>query len=129
MSIDSNLRTLTLQNPAVAALIGSRFHLDRIPDGATYPLIRSQIITDPFDRSHSGTHGGRARVQLDVYDDDQAAVNSAADALTAWLDNYKGGMGSYNVTIQVMNRPSFWEAEARLFRRVIEIDVLYFNQV
>lgn len=125
MSVESNLRTLTLQNAAIVALIGSRFHIDHIPDTATYPLVRAQLITDPFSRTHSGTFGGRALVQLDVFDDDQSGRDAASDALIAWLDNYNGAMGSYNVTIQVKDRRGNWEAESRLYRRLLEVEILY----
>lgn len=127
MSIESNLRTLALQNAAVVAQIGSRFHIDHIPETATYPLVRAQIIADPFNRTHGGTFGGRALVQLDVFDDDPTNCNAAADALIAWLDNYNGGMGNNNVTIQVKSRVGNWEADSRLYRRLLEVEILYFK--
>lgn len=129
MSIESNLRTLTLQNAAVVAQIGSRFHIDHIPDTATYPLVLAQIIADPFSRTHSGTIGGRALVQLDVYDNDQTNCNAAGDALIAWLDNYNGAMGNYNVTIQVKSRVGNWDVDSRLYRRLLEVEILYFKNV
>lgn len=128
MSLDSNLRTLTLQHPAVATAIGNRYYVDHIPDGQTpivYPCVRAVTITNPHLRTHSGTHGGRETVQLDVYSDAQATRDSTADAIIAWLDNYRGGMGSYNVTIQVRNKPRSWEAESRLYRCMIELEILY----
>lgn len=132
MSVDSNLRTLALTNAAVVAQISNRYFIDRIPEisgGMTYPCVRAQLITDPFARTHSGTYGGRALVQLDVFDDDQINCSTAADALVAWLDNYHGGMGNYNVTIQVRNRQGFWEPDSRLFRRLLEVEILYMNHV
>lgn len=130
MSLDTALRTLVLQNPAVVAAIGARYHIDHIPDGETYPCVRAATIADPFLRSHAGTHGGRETVQLDVYDDDQTGRDAAADAIVAWLDNYRGALGaSYNATIQVRNKPRSWEAETRLYRCMIEIEVLYFKNV
>lgn len=129
MSVDSNLRTLALTNAGIVAQINNRYHIDRIPDTATYPLVRSQLIADPFQRTHSGTFGGRALVQLDVYDDDQTNCTAAADAIVAWLDNYNGAMSGYHVTIQVRNRQGFWEPDSRLFRRLLELEILYFNNV
>lgn len=128
MSVDSNLRTLALQNAAVTTQIGSRFFINWIPEiqgGMTYPCVRAQTITDPFARTHGGTYGGRALVQLDVFDNDEATCNIAADALTSWLDNYRGGMGAYNVTVQIKNRMGGWEEESRLFRRILEVEILY----
>ncbi len=127
MSIDSDLRTLTLQNPAVVAQIGARYHIDHIPDSAVYPCVRATTISDPFSRTHNGTFGGTARVQLDVYDDDPINCNAAADTLVGWLDNYHGGMGSHNVTIQAKNNQGGYEADVKLFRRLLEIEVLHLN--
>lgn len=125
MSLDTSLRTLTLQNTAVAAAIGSRYHADKLPDDVTYPCVRAQVITDPLLRTHSGTHGGRELVQLDVYSDLQSTRDSASDAVIAWLDNYRGAMGSWNVTILVRNKLRSWEAESRLYRCMIELEILY----
>lgn len=125
MSLDTDLRTLALANAGIAAAISTRYHIDKFPDTVTYPCVRAVTITDPFLRSHAGTYGGRETVQLDVYSDAQSTRDSAADALIAYLDNYKGAMGSANVTIQVTNRPRSWEAETRLYRCMIELSILY----
>jgi len=127
MSLDTSLRTLTLQNAAVTAALGSRYYVDNLPDGMSYPCVRAQTITDPFLRSHSSTFGGKETVQLDVYSDTQTTRDSAADALIAWLDNYKGAMGSWNVTIQIRNKPRSWEPESRLYRCMLELTILYLN--
>lgn len=127
MSLDTSLRTLVLQNAAVVTAISTRYHIDKLPDTVTYPCVRAVTVTDPSIRTHSGTHGGRELVQLDVFDDDQTTRDSAADALITWLDNYRGGMGSYNVTIQVTNKPRSWEPESRLYRCMIELEILYFS--
>jgi hypothetical protein len=128
MSLDTSLRTLTLQNPAVTTAIGSRYHIDNLPDIVSYPCVRALTITNPRLRSHAGTHGLRETVQLDVYSDVQTTRDSAAAAIVAWLDNYKGAMGSSgNVTIQVRSSPPSWEAESRLYRCMIELSILYLN--
>lgn len=126
MSLDTDLRTLTLQNAAVVAAIGNRYHTDNLPDTVTYPCVRAVVITNPPIRSHYGTYGGRELVQQDVYSNVQSTRDSAADALIAWLDNYRGMMGGYNVTIQVRNKPRSWEPESRLYRCMIELEILYF---
>ena len=125
MSLDTSLRTLTLQNAAVVTAIASRYHIDNLPDEVSYPCVRAQAITDPSLRSHSGTFGGLETVQLDVYSDTQTTRDSAADAIIAWLDNYKGAMGSNSVTIQVRNKPRSSESESRLYRCMIELSILY----
>lgn len=125
MSLDTSLRTLVLQNAAVVTAIGARYHVDNLPDEVTYPCVRAQTITDPSLRANSGTYGGREVVQLDVYSDVQSARDSASDAIISWLDNYRGAMGNWNVTILVRNKPRSWEAESRLYRCMIELEILY----
>ena len=125
MSLDTDLRTLALANAGITTAISTRYYIDHLPDNVTYPCVRAATITDPFLRSHAGTYGGRETVQLDVYSDAQSTRDSAANALIAYLDNYKGAMGSANVTIQVRNRPRLWEAESRLYRCIVELSILY----
>jgi len=126
MPLDTSLRTLVLQNPAVTAAISTRYYVDNLPDNVTYPCVRAQTITDPSLRSHSGTYGGMETVQLDVYSNTQTTRDSAADAIIAWLDNYRGWMGNgQNATIQVRNKPRSWEADSRLYRCMIELVILY----
>lgn len=127
MSLDTSLRTLVLQNPAVVTAISSRYHIDNLPDGVSYPCVRAITIADPSQRTHNGTFGGTETVQLDVYSDTQITRDSAADAIITWLDNYKGALGSWNATIQVKDKPRSWEPESRLYRCMIEVSVLYFT--
>jgi hypothetical protein len=127
MSLDTDLRELTLTDSAVSTAIGERYHVDHLPDNVTYPCVRAQTITDPFLRSHDGTYGGVEVVQLDVYSNTQTTRDSAADAVIAWLDNYNDALGDRSATIQVRNNPRSWEPEARLYRCMIELSILYLN--
>ena len=129
--LETPLRALVLQNADVVTAIGQRFYWRYIPEETSYPCIKAQTITNPLDRTHGGTHGGRERVQIDVYDnkDQESRCHAAADTLVIWLDNYKGGMGSHNVTIQVKSDVPMPDPDIRLFRRMLEIEILYFKQV
>lgn len=128
--LESSLRTLALQSPAVSTAFGVRFYWNKIPDGTSYPCARAQTISDIALDTHSNTWGGKALVQIDVFDDDKANCNTNAALIRSWLHRYNGALGaSYNATIQVRNAPSGWDDEARLFRRILEVDILYFNNV
>jgi hypothetical protein len=127
--IETSLKSLTLQNTAVATAVGQRYYLDRIPDSTpsapiSYPLIKAQTISDTGYRTQSGTFGGTALIQLDVWDDDKPTCNQTAETLRAWLDNYKGGMGDLDVTIQIRNMPSSPDSDTKLFRRILEAQIL-----
>jgi hypothetical protein len=128
--LESSLRTLALQNASVSSAFGTRFFWNKIPDSVTYPVVRAQTITDTAEDTHSNTWGGRAVVQLDVFDDDKAGANTNAEIIRGWLHRYKGALGSsYNATIKVRNVSSLYDDESRLFRRLMEVDVLYFTNV
>ena len=127
MSLDTDLRTLTLQDTAVSGAIGTRYHIEHLPDNVTYPCVRAQTITDPSLRSHDDTYGGKEVVQLDVYSDKQSERDTAPDALVNYLDNYKGALGYSNVTIQVRNKPRSWEPDSRLYRCMLELTILYLS--
>jgi hypothetical protein len=126
--LETSLRSLTLQNPAVSTAIAQRYYIDRIPDGVGYPLIKAQTISDVGYRTQSGTFGGTALIQLDVWDDDKPTCNQTAETLRSWLDNYKGGMGDLDVTIQIRNMPSSPDSDTKLFRRILEAQILYLKR-
>jgi hypothetical protein len=126
--LETSLRALTLQNAPVAAALGPRYYMDKLPDEPTYPAPRAQTITDnPID-THGGKAGGRATIQIDIFDDDKATANQTAELVRGWLHNYHGEIGSlYHGTIKARNMMSDWDEESRLFRRILEIEVLYFH--
>ena len=125
--LESSLRTLALQHPDVTTAFSTRFYWNHIPDGVTYPCIKAQTITDIAEDTHSRNWGGRALVQLDVYDDDKTNCNAGTDKVRNWLHRYNGGMGTYRVTIKVRNAPSTFDDEARLYRRMLEVSILYMS--
>lgn len=128
--LESSLRTLTLQHSSVAAAFGTRFYWNKLPDSLTYPTARAQTISDNAMDTHGNTWGGKAVVQIDVWDDDKANCNTNAGLIRSWLHRYNGSLGaSYIATIKVRNAQSGWDDEARLFRQILEVDILYFNNV
>lgn len=127
--IESDFRTLALQGPSISTTFGNRFYWSRIPDSTAYPCVRAVVVSDPQIDTHSGNVGGRMTVQLDVYNDGDLVCRTSADLLKAWLHNYRGAMGSQSVTIKARNPVNIDESDTRLFRRMIQVEVLYLNQV
>lgn len=124
--IETALRALTLQNAAIVTAFGNRYYIDRIPDGVTYPLIRAQTINDGEQDTHENTYGTRALVQLDIWDNDKAGCNVNALLVRSWLHRYKGVCGGGNATIKVRNAPSVPDPDTQLFRKILEVDILFF---
>ena len=128
MDIETALKALTLGNATIAAAIGQRYYIDRIPgDVTTYPLTRAQTVSDiPMD-AHGSNVGGRALIQLDIYDDDKATCNTTTASVKGWLHRYQGAFGSGSATIKVSNTRSIAEPDTKLFRQVLEVSILYFT--
>lgn len=124
--IETGLRALVLQNPAVVTAFGNRYYIDRIPDNVTYPLMRAQTINDAEQDTHESTFGTRALIQLDVWDDDKAGCNTNTSIVRDWLHRYRGAYGTGNATIKVRNVPSVPDPETKIFRRILELDIIYF---
>jgi len=128
MDFQSGVRARLLANGLVSGAVGTRIDWGQRPQGAAYPAIVLQTISDPRPAHLKDYEETRSTlVQLDVYSDVQSTRDSAADALVAWLDNYRGMMGSWNATIQVRNKPRSWEPDSRLYRCMIELEILYLN--
>jgi hypothetical protein len=125
MDIETALKALTLQNASIAAVFGQRYYIDRIPPEVTiYPIMRAQTISDIDQDTHSSTWGARATVQLDIWDDDKATCNTSAALVRTWLHRYKGAFGSGEATIKVRNAPSVPDPDTKLFRKILEVDLL-----
>jgi hypothetical protein len=125
--LETGLKALILQNNAVATAFGQRYYIDKIPDGVTYPVIRAQTINDAEQDTHSNTWGSRALIQVDIWDDDKAGCNTNAALVRGWLHRYTGAFSGGNATIKVRNAPSIPDPNTRLFRRILEVEILYFN--
>jgi hypothetical protein len=126
MDADVSLKALVLQNGPIAAAIGQRYYIDRIPEGiTTYPIVRAQIISDSEQDTHSSTWGSRITTQVDVWDDDKQNCNITAALVRGWLHRYYGAFGEGNAIIKVRNAPSVPDPETKLFRKILEVDILY----
>lgn len=65
-----------LATSAVTALVASRIWRIKLPQRATYPAIRVQLISNPEGKHLRGPHGAtRSRVQVDVYEAEASAGN------------------------------------------------------
>lgn len=124
MDIDTALRAVVLQNGAIAAAFGQRYYIDRIPDNVTYPIIRAQIISDSEQDTHVDTWGIRAVVQVEIWDDDKQGCNVNSALVRNWLHRYKGAFSTGEATIKIRNAPNVPDPDTRLFRRILEADIL-----
>lgn len=97
--IRSALRTYLLANSEVAALIGTRLYLTRIPENGSFPCVT-------FRRAGSGRHqdmraaSGYAEASFDfeIWSDDSEEVEAVCESLRQALQGYRGLMDTTPVS-------------------------------
>lgn len=91
MSIEAAVRAQLVDNGNVAALIGTRAYLTRLPQNPTYPAIALRIVGMDQDMAHDGpVDFAASRIQVDLYADEFAEVRTLADAVRIALNGYSG---------------------------------------
>lgn len=117
MGIEIALRTLLVNDAAVAALAGSRVYPLRLPQNYTLPGISYQRISTA--RTHEidigPTGWAWARFQIDCWADSYGTVRSLAEATRQALDGYKGTSSSTHIG------GMYIESERDLFEETTEI--------
>jgi hypothetical protein len=85
--IEVTIRTLLVEDPAVAAIVNGRIYQLILPQGVTLPALRIQLIDEPVNVHLRGADGTRrARVQIDCYVAESAGympLGVLADAVDA----------------------------------------------
>lgn len=87
------------------SLVGDRVYVDKIPQAATYPLVRVALVHEPTDYHLKGGHRYRARVQVDAYAHEASGVDPYAQVMTiadaihgddagSGLSGWRGNLGS-----------------------------------
>lgn len=95
MTLESELRTFTIADAAVAAQVGARMHSMKLPQTPTLPAIVFQRI----DTRREGELAGpdqlpRPRMQLRCWAASPSLAGSLAGAVRRRLDGYRGTWGS-----------------------------------
>lgn len=96
MNVELAVAERLMADAAVAALVGSRVYVVKLPQRVTYPAVRVQLVDQP-QRYHLRGEDEltRARVQIDAYASEDAGGNpytsadNVADAIEASLSGKK----------------------------------------
>jgi Protein of unknown function (DUF3168) len=95
MSMEEALVAFLLSVPGVAALVGSRIHWVRLPQGLDTPHVRLTVISGGLTYNYSGADSVQGmRVQMDCFGDTYASAKSVGRAVEAALSGFRGVMGS-----------------------------------
>lgn len=91
--MEEAFRAILTTDTAVKALIpASRINWGTHPQGAAFPAIVLNVISDAEDYHMNGPNGlFQGRVQVDVYADTYGAAKAASRAVRALLHCYRGG--------------------------------------
>jgi hypothetical protein len=85
--------------PAIVALVGTRIYPVTVPQQATPPFIRTNLVsTVPIDTKNAPADVDQHRVQIDCIATTYTQALSIAQAVRTSLDRYRG-----NVTLQSGN--------------------------
>lgn len=99
-NIRGAIRSLVLADSGVSNLIGTRMHIDKLPQDWTSPAIRYSVISSPREHNLTGPVGrADRRIQIDCYSlsskseavDVAEAVREAIDGVRTTQDGVKIG--------------------------------------
>lgn len=91
MTVEQAVRERLLADAPLAALVGTRVYMLKLPQKPTLPAVRVQLVDEPKEYHLRGEDGAtRARVQVDAYQYETASdpydsVSDVADAAHAAL--------------------------------------------
>jgi hypothetical protein len=117
---ESELRTLLLGQPAIAALVGERVYPVTLPQGATLPAMTYQVISGAGDGdAHTGPGLSRRRYQFDCW----AATYGTAAALGLALVQAVHARRVLGQAALMDNEVDQYEAETQRWRRIVDVMV------
>lgn len=124
--IEADLRTFLLSQPAISALVGTRFYPLRLPQGVAFPAITYQTVFGTSEFTHDGpAHLGRRRIQIDCWAKGNTGYNQVvalADEIRTAVVGYLGAMGGTPYAAgRLVNVLDIPEPEPALWRRMVEI--------
>lgn len=90
--ISATIRSITVADSAVAALVGTRMYSDVIPQKCTMPAILYSVVDTVANEHLSGIADvSRARIQIDCFAKTRSQANSLGDAVRLALEKQNRG--------------------------------------
>jgi len=109
----------------LALVLGTGVHVDELPQNVVFPCVRIEVVSDYPKATNSGTGLGRATLQLNVIDNDRVTAGNVAELIRTTYDGYTGMIGEFKTRVLARNLTSDWIENAKLFVRMVEVDVGY----
>ncbi len=126
----NDFRTYLLADAGVAALIGTRFRLGKIPQNAAYPYCRYALISEIVENTHADADPtktiNRVLVQIDVFDKSAVVVLNVKDALRDAVNSKSFIQDNTNFGyVEIENSGSDYEPDTELFRQMIVFRIIW----
>lgn len=117
---ESQMRTILLGQPGLAALVGERMYPQTLPQGATLPAVTYSLISGTTEGdSQDGPGVSRRRYQFDCWGATYSDATAVATALTTAVSGTRRiGQASF-----VDNEVDGFEAETQRWRRIVDVMV------
>lgn len=119
MNFEEGIRYILANNSAVKAVVGARIYPASLPQGATYPALTYQIITEDDQNTVADVGDLKwSRVQVDSWAGTYAAAKSLADLVNAALNVKKSVLvGVTIVSSSMVGGRYFFEEAVKAHRR------------
>lgn len=120
--IQKAIRKLLVNDPAVAAIVGTRVYPIHVDGALTPPYIKYLTVSDA--RIYRTIRP--PRIQVSCWADDYPTVRQLAEVVIAALDDYHGVIDGVAIeSIRYLNGPELYEAETRLYHIPCDFRVTY----
>ncbi len=128
MTVRTDLRTYAIAQASISALIDTRFYWMHLPEGVTYPAVRSLIVSRERATVHAATPAAAKagietmRIQLDLFAENGDDSESLAEAFKTELD----GLRVDNLAgVLLINELDEYDDENNVFRIIQDYMVHY----
>jgi hypothetical protein len=128
MTIETEVHDYVIADPTVAGLIDTRMYPNKLPQGATLPALRFQLITQPRLRNLGGG-AGRATplLQIDCFAKGYVAAKALAAAVRARIGDFNGTLTSSRAVIAIETERDDYDDTVKA-DRVIQDYRISFNE-
>ena len=124
----ADLRSYCLADSTVSSLIGTRFHLDRIPQNQTLPNVRYSILAESVTNTHGAdtAHLNDDAIRIEVFSKKASDGLAIKDALKSRLNSKRVTQGTTVFQlIEWSTSQSDYDDDFELFRQIITINVMW----
>lgn len=125
----SDFRALLLSDTDIAGEVAARVYPLKLPQQPTYPAITYQVISDQSEQLLEGADRiRRARIQVDIWDDDISKCEEIAGFVRTLLDGQDNTQGSTRFRATWLdNEQDLYEESIEKYRILSDFEITYWS--